>query len=273
MHRKLFAFVFVAALLFSAVGAIADSDSSDAAAPTESQIVGYLGLWGDNSSSGASGYTVKVYTGTHSATGVSDDDGKFEIDISAFDTTDVFVTIENDPSSEKVFIIRSGPYIETVPNVTTYCSLDLTKCPIESGSYLLGSEPFNGLQIGQASVDCTFTVQGTNKFLRNAIVSLYMNSTQVKTEETGSNGKCLIENVQYGTYTLKVTCNGYQTYTSTITITDGNIPPITLTEKEVPTFYGMTTYHALMLVGVAAGLILFMISYIMVRRNSKGIKD
>jgi hypothetical protein len=48
---------------------------------------------------------------------------------------------------------------------------------------------------------------------------------------------------------------------------------ITMVEKEIPTFYGMTTYHALMLVGVAAGLILFTISYIMVRRNSKGIKD
>jgi hypothetical protein len=273
MHRKLFAYLFVAALLSSAVVVFADSDSSDAAAPTESKIVGYLGLWGDNSSSGAPGYTVKVYTTTHSANGISDDTGKFEINISEFDSTDVFITIENDPSSEKVYIIRSGPYMDTVPNVTTYCSLDLTKCPIEDGAYNLGSEPFNGIQIGQASVDCTFTIQGKDKFLKNAIVSLYTSSSQVKSEETGSNGKCVIENVDYGTYTLKVTCNGYQNYSSQITITDGDIPVIVLTEKEVPTFYGMTTYHALLIVGVTVGLILVMIAYTMVRHNSKGIKD
>ncbi len=158
---------------------------------------------------------------------------------------------------------------------TTVWSLpDLTSTL--STTYELGTSVQSGCIINNAYVDFTIFVEGNDRQLRNARINLYDadSGTQIESGETDSDGKCKFVKLPYGEYDLKVTCNGFkQYYEENLLVNGQSIHSVTMIEKEIPTFYGMTTYHALMLVGVAAGLILFTISYIMVRRNSKGIKD
>ena len=138
----------------------------------------------------------------------------------------------------------------------------------------LGSNMDQAILLVMGKSDVEFTVKGTDRFLVNAMITLVDPDSHLEfSGETGSNGKYKFIDLPYGTYNAKVTCNGYQTVNEEIPLSGATTYSVTMIAKEIPTFYGMTTYHALMLVGVAAGLILFTISYIMVRRNSKGIKD
>ncbi|MBO4503161.1 MAG: carboxypeptidase regulatory-like domain-containing protein, partial [Candidatus Methanomethylophilus sp.] len=115
----------------------------------------------------------------------------------------------------------------------------------------------------------------TDRLLWNAMITLTDKDTdQEYSGQTDNNGKHKFTDLPYGTYSLKITCNGYQTYTESSYDYHGQVEKsVSMVEKVIPTFYGMTTYHALMMLGVGVGLALVLISYTLVRRNWKGIKE
>ncbi len=269
MHRKLFAFVFVAALLFSAVGVIADSDSSDASSVTT--ITGYVGMAGTPNTA-AEGMEINLNNTSESLSPLTTTvgaDGVFTFTLTGdYVGMDVFHLYFTDVD----YLAQSMP--EKVTRITGNSHLQLDLTGVTSTSYQLGSDLDHGILLILGQENLEFTVKGTDRFLRNAMINLEDDdSHQEFSGETGDNGKYVFTNLPYGVYNLKVTCNGYKAWYEQITVNGQATHSVTMIEKEIPTFYGMTTYHALMLVGVAAGLILFTISYIMVRRNSKGIKD
>ena len=272
MHRKLFAFVFVAALLSSAVVVFADSDDSDATSVTT--ITGYIGMAGIPNTP-AVGMVINLNNVAESLTtpcvATTDANGFFTLDLS---TTPAL-------QSESVFHIYFSDvdYIaqNLLPNITRidgtqHLQLDLSG--VTGTAYQLGNDLDHGLLLVPGHGDLEFTVKGSDRFLKNAMITLKdEDSAQEFSGETASNGKYTFPDLPYGVYNLKVTCNGYKTYTESVLYNGQATHNVTMVEKEIPTFYGMTTYHALMFLGVAVGLILVMISHILVKRNWKGMKD
>ena len=61
-------------------------------------------------------------------------------------------------------------------------------------------------------------------------------------------------------------------YTGNVSIskTTGQIP-VTLVQKEMPTYLGMTLYHILMLFGIVIGLVLVSVAYVLCTRTWKGV--
>ena len=272
MHRKLFAFVFVAALLSSAVVVFADSDSSDAAVPTT--VDGYLGMSGSPNVP-AAGVQIMMTNMAESITpvpvSVNAETGFFTVDLSTTPLsgeTEIRIYF----SEVDYFAHNLLPGLSRISN-STHLKLDLNEFTDEC-HLGVGSVDY-GILLGVGHGNLEFTVKGTERFLWNAMISLdSTTSADEYSGQTGGDGKYTFNDLPYGIYKLKVTCNGYQAYyEEDFTYTGQAVKTVTLTEKVIPTFYGMTTYHALMFVGVAVGLILVLISYIMVRRNSKGIED
>ncbi len=270
MHRKLFAFVFVAALLSSTVVIFADSDSSDATSVTT--ITGYVGMAGSPNTP-AKGIEINLNNTAESLEPIKaivDDEGKFTFTLTSeytsLDTFNIYFT-------DIDYIAQSMPERISAISGTNHLRLDLEG--VTGTTYQLGSDLYHGIVLILGHEDVEFTVKGTDRFLRNAMITLEdKDSSQEFSGETQSDGKYTFTNLPYGIYRIKVSCNGYQSVTEdNVTFNGQTTHSVTMVEKEIPTFYGMTTYHALMMLGVAVGLILVLISYIMVRRNSKGIED
>jgi len=272
MHRKLFAYLFVAALLSSAVVVFADSDSSDATTPTT--VTGYLGMPGSPENIPATGMEITLTDADNeekSITTTVDADGKFSFTLTG--TVLEGKTILHIVFGDEDYRAQNLPLHVSRLDGTSHLKLDMSD--IDDSVCNLGSNMDQAMLLVLGKSDVEFTVKGTDRFLVNAMITLEdTDSHQEFSGETGTNGKYKFTDLPYGTYNAKITCNGYQTVNEkTIPLNGATTHSVTMVEKEIPTFYGMTTYHALMLVGIIAGLVLFSVSYIMVRHNSKGIKD
>ena len=273
MHRKLFAFVFVAALLFSSMAVLSDSDSSDAAIDHTS-VSGFLVLKGNDSSTPAVDFKVKLYSTSVSTAkeGITGSDGSFTVLLGDFASEQVLYMTVVAPGEEEenyVIFVGQGPMSK---HTATEWILDLNG--VTTADCELSSSPDCGILIGSGSTDYTVTVKGTtDKPLINAMVTL-KDGTFERFGMTNATGLYKFTGIPFGDYELKITCNGYQTSTGSVSVDDTHTETsVTMTEKPVPTFYGMTTYHALLLLGVLVGLILVTISYFLVRRNWKGMKE
>ena len=271
MHRKLFAFVFVAALLSSAVVVFANSDSSDAVTPTV--VKGFVGMPGDPNIPAAG---MKIYltdSGETAGKSIEEEigsDGSFTFNLAgtALEGETVLHIIFGDVN----YRAQNLPLHVSRIADSNHLKLDLSE--VDGSECILGSNMDQAILLVLGKGDLEFTVKGTNRFLVNAMIILEdTESTEEFSGETENGGKYKFVDLPYGKYSVKVTCNGYVTQTENLDYIGQATHSVTMIEKEIPTFYGMTTYHALMMLGVAVGLILVLISYIMVRRNSKGIED
>ena len=272
MHRKLFAFVFVAALLSSAVVVFADSDDSDATSVTT--ITGFVSIAG---APPPEEEHLEIYltnatetcTPIHTTIGA---DGSFTLDLTTASAELQAETVFHIYFSDVDYVALSLPTIvDEIPG-SQHLLLDLTS--FAGTTCELGDSLIHSICLISGHGPLEFTVKGTDRFLLNAMISLEdVDESQEYSGETAANGKYTFTNLPYGEYNLKVTCNGYKTFYGNLTFNGQTTHSVTMVEKEIPTFYGMTTYHALMFLGVAVGLILVMISHILVKRNWKGMKD
>ena len=130
----------------------------------------------------------------------------------------------------------------------------------------------HAIVVSDTRVPAAFTISGANdKGLFNAQITL-TSSTSTYKGITNYEGVCTISKVLVGDYTIRIVCDGYEMYTGTVNIskTAGQIP-VTLIQKEMPTYLGMTLYHILMLFGVVIGVILVIVAYVLCTRTWKGV--
>lgn len=130
----------------------------------------------------------------------------------------------------------------------------------------------HAIVVSDTRVPAAFTISGANdKGLFNAQITL-TSSTSTYKGITNYEGVCTISKVLVGDYTIRIACDGYEMYTGTVNIskTTGQIP-VTLVQKEMPTYLGMTLYHILMLFGVVIGVVLVIVAYVLCTRTWKGV--
>ena len=130
----------------------------------------------------------------------------------------------------------------------------------------------HAIVISDTRVPAAFTVSGAgDKGLFNAQITLTNGASTYK-GITNYEGVCTISKVLVGDYQIRVICDGYEMYTGNVSIskTTGQIP-VTLIQKEMPTYLGMTLYHILMLFGIVIGLVLVSVAYVLCTRTWKGV--
>ncbi len=281
MHGKLVAILLAAMMFVSTAVVFSDSNSSDAVDPTYT-FVGYV-----SNEAGAAlvSKTVVIDNATTIlGQGTTDSTGKFSIEVTTSDTSNLRIRIVYEGTAgqagEVNYKIVNAPegieWMSTPGDDHTVLSLDLSKFTPVGDTYTLSSSIGHAIQVANATSTVTIHVVGKDgKELNGAKISLYDDKKIVASGISDYNGHCeLSSTINYDTYRLVIKCNGYKDYESSLVVNESQIyPEITLTEKQAPTFLGMTTYHILMLFGVILGLALVVISYILVARNWKGMQE
>ncbi len=277
MHSKIVAIILAAMMFISAAVVFSSSDDSDAEDPETITIEGYVAS--ENGTALASKDVFIEDPLSSTKKGTTDSNGKFSITMDK--PTDV--------SNLRIYIVYEGNYnykIISAPQGIellgmpeddhTKLSLDLTKFPLSGSTYTLADNLLHAIQVANATSAITVHVVGKNsKELYGAKISLYDGQKLMASGTTDYDGICeLTSSIIYDTYRLVIKCNGYDDYDSELVVNYPEVlPEITLTEKQAPTFLGLTTYHVLMLFGVILGLALVVISYILVARNWKGMQE
>lgn len=109
--------------------------------------------------------------------------------------------------------------------------------------------------------------------ISGATVSIVSQSGQTYTASTGDNGYFSIE-CPYGTYTLTVTCNGYESSERIEVSTDnGSAYTITLNQNTSELFFGLDSAHAMLVVGLVVLAVFLVVVALMVRHSYKPESD
>ncbi len=281
MRSRLAAILLAAMMFLSAVAVFSDSDCSDADGTTYT-VKGYIGLEGGTAL--ASKVVVIRDNTAILGQGTTNSDGAFSMEITASDVTALFIRIVYEGTAggdnEVDYKIVSAPKgIESkgaAGDDRTEWALDLSAFTLVGDTYTISSSLDHAIFVTSGMAHVGFHVIGKdNKDLYGAKINLYDGTKIVASGTTDYYGVLELKSlIPYDTYRLVVKCNGHVDYDESIVINDASVyPEITLTAKETPTFYGMTTYHFLMLIGIVLGLSLVVISYILVVRNWKGMEE
>ena len=103
------------------------------------------------------------------------------------------------------------------------------------------------------------TLQGVSVRLNSS------NSSQKYIEDTDENGVAEFSNIKIGKYDVTVKVGGFEEYNTQVDISKGTNPPISmnLSSRAEQDFFGMNFSHFMMILGVAIGLILVVLSFLM----------
>ena len=264
------------AVFFSAVAVpLMINDSSDATVYTEATVKGVIVESGDSGPVAVKGVDVTIKQGTTtSATFTTLADGVFSINFTDLDTTvPLEITVSKDG-----FSVFYYPSCMNENELNHKLEIDLSSV---DHSTVSGKEVFtitaatdlsHGIVISDTRVPAAFTVtKGSEGTIFDAQITL-TNGTTTYTGRTAYDGTCTIKNVLIGNYDLRVTCDGYEQYNGNVNISKntGQLS-VVMTQKEMPTYLGMTLYHILMIFGIAISLVLVIIAYVLCTRTWKGV--
>jgi len=266
------------AVFFSAMAVpFAMNDSSDAVTQNVT-IKGIVVESGDSGPVACNGVKVTITQGTAlTGTATTGSDGVFSIDINGLDT-DYATNPVTCTFKKEGFSVFYYPHSMTETGSTF--TLDLTDPTVdheivsEREVYTIVAEDdlSHAIVVSDTRVPAAFTVSGAgDKGLFNAQITLTNGASTYK-GITNYEGVCTISKVLVGDYEIRVICDGYEMYTGNVSIskTTGQIP-VTLVQKEMPTYLGMTLYHILMLFGIVIGLVLVSVAYVLCTRTWKGV--
>ncbi len=123
--------------------------------------------------------------------------------------------------------------IEVPDNATALTSLRFEKEGYEGYTYPLPSNADTSVDVGvirlkskpieifTASISGTVSDASSNQAIENATVELYNGESKVSTETTNSGGSFYAAILTPGTYSIRVTKSGYQSYETTLTVENG----------------------------------------------------
>jgi len=103
------------------------------------------------------------------------------------------------------------------------------------------------------------TLQGVSVRLNSS------DSSQKYIEDTDENGVAEFTNVKTGAYNMTIKVGGFEEYETNLNIQKGDNTPITtnLSSRAEQDFFGMNFGHFMMILGVAIGLVLVILSFLM----------
>ncbi|MCQ2085533.1 MAG: carboxypeptidase-like regulatory domain-containing protein [archaeon] len=273
MNGKTIALLSLFAVLSVAGALYLVADDSDAA-PID-KIEGIVGEVGDTSTVAAPNVKVSVYkAGTPPillGEDTTDDAGKFSITIDEDSATALVIKFEKDGCG--VFLVPAGL---ARSGGGDYFGIDISKFDISTGVCTLSDDLEHCVLVSDANVQISITVTGSeNRLLKGASVTLYQDGVKKYSGETDEYGVCITTSkLPVGNYMVELKCDGYTDMSEEITVNKMSAPHIlTMQEKEIPTYMGITTYHILMLSGVALGIILAIIAYMLCRRNWSRVEN
>lgn len=129
---------------------------------------------------------------------------------------------------------KEGKFTIEVPdNATALTSLRFEKEGYESYTYLLPSNADASVNVGvirlklkpieifTASISGIVSDASSNQAVENATVEFYNGESKVSTETTNSGGSFYAAILTPGTYSIRVTKSGYQSYETTLTVENG----------------------------------------------------
>jgi len=122
-----------------------------------------------------------------------------------------------------------------------------------------------------------FVYDANDQALQGATVTLTLisDTSRKYAGDTDKNGYVSISDVSTGEYSMSVQVGGFETVTTdSVNITRGAnlLPDTVMTEKSEFNIFGVNIGHLMMLFGMAFGLILVVLSFILYSRRNKGLK-
>jgi len=259
-------------VVFSAMAVtLVASDDSSAADPYI--VEGYIGTVGE---SGLIPHeaTVTIYSADGmkkwSAT-TNEKTGKFSI-TTELSSTDVVDELRFDCISDTngYTVFGMQPWMKNGADGLIY--LDMSSVPHTGKTYTVCSDIVHSIVMSNTLMNVTIIVSGSKDTLRNAEVALLQNNEKKFSGKSDDEGNCKFTDVVIGSYELEITCNGYKDYDESIVVSKETTQfNVEMNEKKVETYYGLTTYHILMIVGVVIGLMLVAVSYALCFRSWKHV--
>ena len=144
--------------------------------------------------------------------------------------------------------------------------------PDEDGRYRLTSDVSGGSFIGMGLTEGHIfgnVYSESGKGLSGARVSVTSSDGQVFSTTAGNNGYFDIQ-AYYGTYTMEVTCKGFQDSGKIEVSTLSPSIIVTLTEKDHTLFFGLDVPHTLEVIGLIITILVLLIAGAAIARSRRG---
>jgi hypothetical protein len=265
------------------------ADDSSADSPYVCGYVYQTSTTGENVA--LSGATVYLVTSATSLTrsDMTDDYGKFEINISDTSAT-YYLGVYCDGYSLSTAPATYFTYSSTVPytDSTTGTSITCYKMTLPS-TYTVGDDGnyyymvteditsssatgMNTILMMPVTVSLTITVTYGTNFIEDAKVTVTNEETDVSyTGKTDEYGVFTVDEIEYGNYSVKIEADGFEDYDAEITISQTvSSYSYNLTEKEHATYlFGLDLAHTFMICGVIFGVIIALIALATYRKGNK----
>lgn len=267
--------VALAAVLLAAMAVIVLPQGADADDPVEPVAVTLYGYVGDVSNETGNvpldGVVVRVVdarggTIAESVTGM-DEAGEFVLAYTD-DQVPVGMTF-----TKEGYTVRTWPESVFMKLDTDVFAYDYSEIiPDEDGRYRLTSDVSGGSFIGMGLTEGHIfgnVYSDSGKGLSGAKVSITSSDGQIFTTTAGSNGYFDIQ-AYYGTYTLEVTCKGFQDSGKMEVSTFDPSIVVTLKEKDHTLFFGLDVPHTLEVIGVIIAILVLLVVAISRARSRKG---
>jgi hypothetical protein len=270
------------------------ADDSSADSPYVCGYVYQTSTTGENVA--LSGATVYLVTSATSLTGsdMTDDYGKFEINISDTSAT-YYLGVYCDGYSLSTLPSTYFDYNTSVSypitdsdgnsiSVTCYkvnvtLSSSNSNTDSDSNTYwwltddvLSSSTKMGAIVMMPVTVSLTITVTYGTDFIEDAKVTITNESTDVSyTGKTDEYGVFTVDEIEYGTYSVKIEADGFEDYNAEVTINQTvSSYSYNLTEKEHATYlFGLDLAHTFMICGVIFGVIVALIALAIYRKGNK----
>ena len=242
--------------------------------PEMTTIYGYVYNFSDEGNVPLEGVSVKLLDASSATIGTctTDSGGRFEFTFETGQGT--YLSFEMNG-----FTVRTlpGSWMSSVPE-KQYYSFDLSLAPKDAdGNYALSSEGDELHIIGMRATNTLIYgyvhgVRGDEVFpIENARVTLRSSTGQ--SIEAGTNAEGYFEaDVPYGTYELRVSCNGFRS-SEPITVTEEEPGPVdvSLTENEfgIGILGGVDAPHAMMIIGVMIIGAILLFSILAIHRSKR----
>lgn len=204
----------------------------------------------------------------------TDSDGRFEF---TYERSDVPYFLHFEYSG---YTVRSLPDLNMTMNDDGYIQFQLRDSMLDGdGNYALTGTADGphaivmAITTGQVFGTVQGTYDGDTFRLSGATVTLVAENGQTYTAETDGNGYFQID-CPYGTYTLRVTCNGFQDSDPVAVDSVGSegatAVTVTLQQNSSETFLGLDTAHAVMVIALILVVVIAVVIAVLYRRSASG---
>ncbi|MDO5861846.1 MAG: carboxypeptidase regulatory-like domain-containing protein [Thermoplasmata archaeon] len=200
------------------------------------------------------------------ATSSTDENGRFTF---TYEDTDNASFLEFSYSGYTIRTVPSTSMSLTDNNIVQFSIAQLT--PDEEGNYALSGNGYSAYAIGMAATTGVLYgyVQGTDGgdpfYVEGAVVTAVSDPGRSYSTTTNSDGYFEMT-VDYGTYTLTVSCSGFQTSES-VTAYTGTPTFVTLDENTSGFLWNLDTPHTMMLFGLILVGVVVLLTFILIRKS------